>query len=52
MVSTSTSSIQNSSKYDMFSSFSGEDACKNIDDHLYTYKDDEEIQKGEKSIEC
>ncbi|GJU25610.1 disease resistance TIR-NBS-LRR class family protein [Tanacetum coccineum] len=49
--STSTSSIQNSSKYDMFSSFSGEDTCKNIDDHLYTYKDDEEIQKGEKSIE-
>ncbi|GKA43683.1 disease resistance TIR-NBS-LRR class family protein, partial [Tanacetum coccineum] len=55
--STSSSSIQNRFKYDVFISFRGEDTRKNIVDHLYqalkdkgiyTYKDDEKIQKGKR----
>ncbi|GKC09468.1 disease resistance TIR-NBS-LRR class family protein [Tanacetum coccineum] len=53
--STSTSSIQKRFKYDVFLSFRGGDTHKNFVDHLYhalmdkgiyTYKDDEKIQKG------
>nr|GEU96551.1 disease resistance protein (TIR-NBS-LRR class) family [Tanacetum cinerariifolium] len=55
--STSTSSIQNSFRYDVFLSFRGQDTRKNIVDHLYealkdkgiyTYKDDEKIPKGKR----
>ncbi|PWA91121.1 toll/interleukin-1 receptor (TIR) domain-containing protein [Artemisia annua] len=57
MASTSTTSIQKRFKYDVFLSFRGEDTRKNIVDHLYhalkdkgiyTYKDDEKIQKGKR----
>ena len=57
MASTSTTSIQKRFKYDVFISFRGEDTRKNFVDHLYqalndkgiyTYKDDEKIQKGKR----
>ncbi|KAL7604209.1 hypothetical protein Lser_V15G19514 [Lactuca serriola] len=56
MASSSTSSIRKIFKYDVFLSFRGEDTRTNFVDHLYhalkqksihTYKDDEEIKKGE-----
>ncbi|GJX79423.1 Toll/interleukin-1 receptor domain-containing protein [Tanacetum coccineum] len=57
LVSTPVSSIQNSFKYDVFLSFRGLDTRKNFVDHLYhalkdkgiyTYKDDEKIQRGKR----
>ncbi|CAI9303506.1 unnamed protein product [Lactuca saligna] len=57
MVSSSTSSIQKSFKYDVFISFRGLDTRKNFVDHLYhalkhtsiyTYKDDERITRGKR----
>nr|GEW98057.1 Toll/interleukin-1 receptor (TIR) domain-containing protein [Tanacetum cinerariifolium] len=57
MVSTSTSSIKNTFKYDVFICFRGEDTRKTFVDHLYcalkdkgiyTYKDDETIHKRER----
>ena len=56
MASSSTSSVQNSFKYDVFLSFRGEDTRNTFVGHLYkaleqngiqTYKDDEKIEKGE-----
>ncbi|XP_023743987.2 disease resistance protein RPV1 [Lactuca sativa] len=56
MASSSTSSIRKIFKYDVFLSFRGEDTRTSFVDHLYhalkqksihTYKDDEEIKKGE-----
>ncbi|GJR03874.1 Toll/interleukin-1 receptor domain-containing protein [Tanacetum coccineum] len=55
MVSNSTSSIQNSFKYDVFLSFTGPDTRTTFVDHLYqalkqksivTYKDDKKIKQG------
>ncbi|PWA38591.1 toll/interleukin-1 receptor (TIR) domain-containing protein [Artemisia annua] len=56
-ISSPTSSIQKNFKYDVFLSFRGEDTRKNFVDHLYTalhqqriytYKDDERLDKGKR----